>query len=585
MRYKLQQEKLNLWELCMVDSIEYMKDQYTEVSDPEVTYSSRGKPTFYVEIYHSKLNERKSIRTTERMVLENRLKSICHDFSSRWEKEEARSDIDKELQLLQNDIIDKQASYENILTLLNDKKNDNIWELSKKHNCYDEKQPEPEKLQQLKSYVPNTSKLEYTFSFFEKIIPRLKSKKIQYYNDLNKIQEESRKKENEAIDNTNKEIRIKNQAIELGNKKRNEDWLSRKQKFEDKQTKYNQSVDEERQNYERGKKEYIEKYCNDYIGHYYPLTYESFDYVIEYVESTKIVIIEFQLPDLSDLPKVREYKLLASRNEIKTVNYTDKQVENNYDTVIYKIALGIPALLFNSDVLNFIDAVSFNGWVNAINKGTGNVENSCIVSIQIKKDIFKTLNYENIDPKTCFKNLKGVSASKLTSITPVQPVLAISHEDHRFVNPYSVVEELDTSTNLAAMNWEDFENLIREVFDKEFKQNGGEVKITQASRDGGVDAVAFDPDPIRGGKIVIQAKRYTNTVGVSAVRDLYGTTMNEGATKGILVTTADYGPDAYEFAKGKPLTLLNGSNLLSLLEKHGYHAFINITEAKKILGI
>ncbi len=53
-------------------------------------------------------------------------------------------------------------------------------------------------------------------------------------------------------------------------------------------------------------------------------------------------------------------------------------------------------------------------------------------------------------------------------------------------------------------------------------------------------------------------------VGVFAVRDLYGTTVNEGATKGILVTTADYGPDAYKFAKGKPLTLLNGSNLLHL---------------------
>ena len=118
----------------------------------------------------------------------------------------------------------------------------------------------------------------------------------------------------------------------------------------------------------------------------------------------------------------------------------------------------------------------------------------------------------------------------------------------------------------------------------EFKTTGGEVKVTQSSRDGGVDAVAFDPDPIRGGKIVIQAKRYTNTVGVSAVRDLYGTVLNEGATKGIRVTTANYGSDAYKFAKGKPLTLLNGSNLLYLLEKHGYHARIDLREAKKILA-
>src|SRR5690606_34746199 len=110
-------------------------------------------------------------------------------------------------------------------------------------------------------------------------------------------------------------------------------------------------------------------------------------------------------------------------------------------------------------------------------------------------------------------------------------------------------------TNLAAMDWEDFEHLVRELFEREFAQTGGEVKVTQASRDGGVDAVVFDPDPIRGGKIVIQAKRYTNTVGVAAVRDLYGTVVNEGAIKGILVTTSDFGPDAYEFARGKPLTL------------------------------
>src|SRR5208337_4964154 len=138
--------------------------------------------------------------------------------------------------------------------------------------------------------------------------------------------------------------------------------------------------------------------------------------------------------------------------------------------------------------------------------------------------------------------------------------------------------------NLAAMDWLDFENLIRELFEKEFSKNGGEVKITQASRDGGVDAIAFDPDPIRGGKIVIQAKRYTNTVGVSAVRDLYGTVVNEGATKGILVTTADYGPDAYEFAKNKPLTLMNGGNLLHLLEKHGHKANIDLKAAKKLLA-
>jgi restriction system protein len=71
-----------------------------------------------------------------------------------------------------------------------------------------------------------------------------------------------------------------------------------------------------------------------------------------------------------------------------------------------------------------------------------------------------------------------------------------------------------------------------------------------------------------GGKVIIQAKRYKNTVGVSAVRDLYGAVMNEGATKGILVTTSGYGTASAEFADKKPLRLIHGGELLYLLEHH-----------------
>ena len=206
-----------------------------------------------------------------------------------------------------------------------------------------------------------------------------------------------------------------------------------------------------------------------------------------------------------------------------------------------------------------------------------------VLSISTSRTAFEEINLLAVDPKAWFKSAKGVSAVTFANVTPIAPIVSMNKEDSRFIKGYAVADRIDASVNLAAIDWQDFENLIREIFEHEFNNNGGEVKITQASRDGGVDAVAFDPDPIRGGKIVIQAKRYTNIVGVSAVRDLYGTVMNEGATKGILVTTSNYGNDAYNFAQGKPLTLLNGANLLHLLAKHGYKARIDLQEAKKIL--
>ncbi len=194
---------------------------------------------------------------------------------------------------------------------------------------------------------------------------------------------------------------------------------------------------------------------------------------------------------------------------------------------------------------------------------------------------FFSLNLSHVQPKECLRYLKGVFASKIYTATPIQPIISIS-KDKRVV-PNKVVD-YTSGTNLAEMDWEDFEHLVRQILEWEFKDSGGEVNVTQASRDGGVDAIIFDPDPIRGGKIVVQAKRYTNTVGVAAVRDLYGTIINEGANKGILITTSDYGPDAYKFATGKPITLLNGGHLLYLLEKHGKKARIDLKEAKEKMG-
>ena len=126
-----------------------------------------------------------------------------------------------------------------------------------------------------------------------------------------------------------------------------------------------------------------------------------------------------------------------------------------------------------------------------------------MMSVQAPRDDFPALNLAEVDPKACFRSLKGVSAAKLATITPVQPILRLDTGDRRFVESRAITGSMSPESNLAGMDWEDFEHLVRELFEQEFVAEGGEVKVTQASRDGGVDAIAFDPDPIRGGKYVI----------------------------------------------------------------------------------
>jgi restriction system protein len=190
------------------------------------------------------------------------------------------------------------------------------------------------------------------------------------------------------------------------------------------------------------------------------------------------------------------------------------------------------------------------------------------------------LNVETVDFISAFHALRGQDAGETYEIVPITPSLRLNREDRRFIDNRATIDSLPSGDNLAAMEWDDFEHLVRELFEHEFAAAGAEVRITRASRDQGVDAIIFDPDPLRGGKIVVQAKRYTIPVDVSAVRDLYGTVVNEGANTGILVTTSHYGPDAYQFAQNKPLKLLNGAELLGLLKKAGYNFRIDLAEAR-----
>src|SRR5699024_1418268 len=103
-----------------------------------------------------------------------------------------------------------------------------------------------------------------------------------------------------------------------------------------------------------------------------------------------------------------------------------------------------------------------------------------------------------------------------------------------FVDGVDAPTDLDGRTDLLELSPNEFEHLVRQLFEA----IGMQSLVTQASKDEGVDAVATNEDPIVGGLCVIQAKRYSRPVGVAAVRELAGTMEDKHASKGIMVTTS-----------------------------------------------
>lgn len=295
---------------------------------------------------------------------------------------------------------------------------------------------------------------------------------------------------------------------------------------------------------------------------------------VAYVPESRQLVIDYDLPGPSIVPIVSEYKYVRARDTIEEKPRKPADIKSRYADVVASVALRTIHEVLEADQANHIDVAVLSGFVHSIDPATGKDIRPCLISVSVSKQAFMELDLARVEKKVCLRNLGAKVSPSPEAVQPVKPIVEFDMVDRRFVEGSDVLANLESRPNLLDLDPFEFENLVGNLFSK----MGLETKQTRSSRDGGVDVVAYDVRPVLGGKVVIQAKRYRHTVGVAAVRDLYGTMINEGASKGILVTTSGYGPDAFEFAKDKPLELIQGGELLYLLEQIGVKARIVFPE-------
>ena len=283
-----------------------------------------------------------------------------------------------------------------------------------------------------------------------------------------------------------------------------------------------------------------------------------------FVPESKQLVVEYELPPIAVVPTSKVYRYVKARDAIDETARPAAQVKGAYASLVTQTTLRSLHELFQADRTEKLETIVFNGFINSTDPATGKAISPHLVTVRVAREAFFALDLANVDPAACLKGLNAGVSKSPTELLPIRPILEFDMVDPRFVQETDVLSELDQRPNLMDLSPGEFESLVTNLFEK----MGLETRQTQASRDGGVDCVAYDARPILGGKVVIQAKRYKHTVGVSAVRDLFGTMQNEGASKGILVTTSGYGKASFQFAEGKPMELLSGTHLLYLLAEH-----------------
>ncbi|MFD7866298.1 restriction endonuclease [Streptomyces sp. NPDC059783] len=280
-----------------------------------------------------------------------------------------------------------------------------------------------------------------------------------------------------------------------------------------------------------------------------------------YDAGARQLVLNWELPTYDTVPAAKSVRYMINADQEKESPRPVTQRRALYRDLLAQCLLLVLRDLFAADEFGALDSVALNGFVDDHDPTTGRRTSMVLGTVMAERATFAGLHLEQVNAVTCLTDgLRGQLSSRPDQYATVRPGRV--PED---VGQGVVTHGGDDEPDLYAMDPLAFEALVAELF----RAMGMQAVTTQRSNDGGVDVDALDPTPIRGGKIVVQVKRYSATVPPTAVRDLYGTVQDTGANKGVLVTTSGFGPGSHTFAHGKPLELVSGPELVDLLRRHG----------------
>ncbi|MFF0550984.1 restriction endonuclease [Streptomyces sp. NPDC004311] len=288
-----------------------------------------------------------------------------------------------------------------------------------------------------------------------------------------------------------------------------------------------------------------------------------------YDPGARQLVLDWELPGYAVVPEARAVQYLPSTDQDRVKPRPVTERRGVYKDLLAQCLLLVVRELYAADEFGVLDSVVVNGFVDCHDPATGQEARFVLATVPAERSAFTGLRLQQVSAVDCLvSGLGGALSARPDQLTAVRPGRrpdevggeVVSHGGHA-----AGADRDGDEPDLFAMDPIDFENLVAELF----RAMGMEAVTTQRSGDGGVDVEALDPAPIRGGRIVVQVKRYRNTVPPTAVRDLYGTVQDAGANKGVLVTTSSFGPGSYTFANGKPLELVPGDRLVELLHQYG----------------
>jgi restriction system protein len=116
-------------------------------------------------------------------------------------------------------------------------------------------------------------------------------------------------------------------------------WEESRNDFLSKQQKTNEIIDKRKENYHNGNPDAVIDYCEVVLSYSQYPDYFPKEFDLDYNPETKILIVDYALPAIDDIPRIKEVKYVKSKDELVEVYQSESALNKLYDDLIYQITL------------------------------------------------------------------------------------------------------------------------------------------------------------------------------------------------------------------------------------------------------
>ena len=204
------------------------------------------------------------------------------------------------------------------------------------------------------------------------------------------------------------------------------EWEAARKEHFAKQNEQREKIEGTRSDYKAGKASAVENFFAGLLARSaYPEGVPKKN-VMSFDGDSGVLVVDFELPAQSALPKIKEVQYIVSRDEFLEIPLSETWQRKTYDEALYQIALRTIHELYAADEGQVIKSVVFNGTVKQVDKATGGDTCDCVLSVQANREEFLQIHLNQVDPKACFQKLNGRAGANLYELTAIEPIATIN---------------------------------------------------------------------------------------------------------------------------------------------------------------